>query len=121
MVEEPEERELPVAEDDEEGSEQVEEPGEVEDVGPEEDTAGGSHPKRETKQPLERGCSVSPPEPACVDSLCFCGEEHADESGDGDEGHGEGVDRREGAERDGAAAAKEFEDEVECDRGGDVE
>lgn len=47
MVKQPEKRKLPVPQNDEECSQEVEEAREVESVGPEEDTTRGTHPKWE--------------------------------------------------------------------------
>lgn len=110
-----------MTQNDKESPQHVEVAREVEGVGPEEDTARGTDTEWETEQPLERCGSGALPEPPCVPNLSFGGEEHADEYGYGDYGHGEAVNRRKGTQRDGTAAAEEFEDDVEGYCGGDVE
>lgn len=121
MVEELERGEPPAAEDGEECPQGVEESGEVEDVGPEEDPARGPGPHWETEEPLERGGPGAAPEPPGVADLGGGGEEDAGEDGEGDEGHGEGVEGGDGAEGEGAAAAEEEEEEaVEEEGGSDV-
>lgn len=66
---------------------------EVEDVGPEEDSAGGACTERETEEPLERGLGPVPEPPRLFD-FRGGGEQNSGEDGGGDEGHGEEMDRR---------------------------
>lgn len=103
VVEELGEGEPTTSYDSEEGAEHVQEAGEVEDVGPEEDPTGGAGPEGEAEEPLEGGLGA-PPEPAGVADLCGSGEEDSDEDGGGDEGHREAVEGGEGAEVEGSGA-----------------
>lgn len=66
LVEELEGIDPAVAEDGEEGAEQVEEAGEVEGVGPEEHAAHGARAEREAEEPLEGGRFSPPPDPPRV-------------------------------------------------------
>ncbi|KAK1554759.1 hypothetical protein Q3G72_016903 [Acer saccharum] len=116
-----EESELPVSEDGEERTEEVEEPGEIENVRPEEDAPGGARAKWETEEPLEGCCLCSAPEPPCVANLGGGGEADAHENDSGDQRDDEAVDGRDRAERDTAASTEnKGEEEVE-DGGGDYE
>ncbi|KAK9164072.1 hypothetical protein Syun_004974 [Stephania yunnanensis] len=87
LVEESEEGEVPAAEDGEECAEEVEEAGEVEEVGPEEDAAGGAGAEWEAEEPLEWG-GAAPPEPSSVADFGGGGEEEAEEDEGREEGHG---------------------------------
>lgn len=81
LVEEREKRQLSAAKNGEECAEQVEEAGEVEDVGPEEDSPRGTRAEGEAEEPLERGGGLgAAPEPASLADFSFCGKEHADEN-----------------------------------------
>lgn len=120
VVEQPKKREFPVTENDEEGSQQVEEAREVESVGPEEDAARGANTEWETKEPLERGGSCAPQEPLCVTDLGAGREKHAGENGDWDQWHGEAVDCGDGAKWDGTATPEDFENEVEGNCSGNI-
>jgi len=64
----------------------------VENVGPEENTAGGTCTDGETKEPFERGLGA-PPEPLRVSDLRRGREQKTGEGDGGDDGHGEAVKR----------------------------
>lgn len=122
LVEEAEEGEVAAAQDGEVGPEGVEEAGEVEGVGPEEDAARGAGAEGEAEEPLERGrLGAAGEEPAGVADLGGGGEEGAGEDGGGEEGHGEGVEGGDGAEGDGLGAGQEGEEEVEREGEEEVE
>lgn len=106
------EGELAAADYGEDGSEAVGKTGDVENIGPEEDSSGGAGAEGEAEEPLKRGGEFGPPpEPAGVADLGGGGEEDTGEDGGGGEGHGEGVEGGEGAEGEGAAVAEEDEEE----------
>lgn len=84
--------ESPATKDGEDRAEHVEEPREVEHVGPEEDAAGGACAERETEEPLEgSGGFAPPPEPPRVTDLRGGGEEDSGENSGGENGHEEAV------------------------------
>lgn len=113
--------EAPPPEEREEGLEEEEESREVEHVRPEEDPARGACAQWETEEPLKRGLAP-PPEPPRVADLRGGGEKDAEEDGEGDEGHGERVHSRDGAQRDGSPSREDqAEEEVEGEREEDVE
>lgn len=62
----------------------MEEPREVEHVGPEEDAARGARAEWEAEEPLEGGGLGAPPEPPRVANLSCGREEDAHESDGGD-------------------------------------
>jgi hypothetical protein len=95
----------------------VEESGEVEDVRPEEYTAGGASSDWEAEKPLESTCFDSSPEPASISDLSEGGEEDAGEDCEGDESHGEAVEGGEWAERKRAAFAEDDEEEKMQEKG----
>ncbi|KAA8547306.1 hypothetical protein F0562_003830 [Nyssa sinensis] len=113
----PESVPFPSSEDGEIRAECVEESGEVEDVGPEEDPPGGAGAEGEAEEPLEWGLRA-PPEPPGVSDLGGRGEEDAGEDGDRDEGHGEAVEGRDRTERNGAAVVAEEEADKEVEEDG---
>lgn len=119
VVEELREGEAAAAEDGEEGAEHVEEAGEVENVGPEEDATGGAGAEREAQEPLEWRRPGAAPEPPGVADLGGRGEEGPRKDSGGEEGHEKAVEGRCGADRDGAAAREE--EEVEEEGEGEVE
>lgn len=119
VVEELREGEAAAAEDGEEGAEHVEEAGEVEDVGPEEDAAGGAGAEREAEEPLEWRRPGAAPKPPGVADLGGRGEEGPREDGGGEEGHEEAVEGQGGADGDGSPAKEE--EEVEEEGEGEVD
>ncbi|KAI3412342.1 Hexosyltransferase [Psidium guajava] len=121
VVEELRGGEAAAAEDGEEGAEHVEEAGEVEGVGPEEDAAGGAGAEREAEEPLERRRPGAAPQPLGIADLGGGGEEGPREDSGGEEGHEEAVEGRGGADGDGASAQEEEEEEVEKEGEGEVE
>lgn len=70
LVQHLEQRQPPPPEDREVGAEEVEEAGEVEDVGPEEDAAGGAGPEGKAEEPLEGGLRAAPEPPRVADLGC---------------------------------------------------
>lgn len=99
----------------------MEEAGEVEEVGPEEDPPRGSGAEGEAEEPLEGGLGGAP-EPSGVSDLGCGGEKDSGGDGGGDEGHGEAVKGRDGTERYGTARPKKNgEEEVEQRREDQVE
>lgn len=90
----------------------MEEAGEVVDVGPEEDAAGGAGSQREAEEPLQGGFGLTP-EPSRVADLGGGRYQDSGEDDDGGERHGEAVKCGEGTDGDGAVAAEKSEREVE--------
>ncbi|KAF3663095.1 hypothetical protein FXO38_10805 [Capsicum annuum] len=111
MVEELKEGELSTIENSEESTQYVEEAREVEDIGPKEHASRRTRAERETEEPLESGGFAPPPEPTSFPDFSGGGEEDSGEYGEGDEGHGEGVDGGDRAERERTAVAEEEEEE----------
>ena len=109
VIEDLEKRQPATSQDGEECGEHVEEAGEVVEVGPEEDPAGGAGAQGEAEEPLEGGLGAAP-EPPGVADLGGGGEECSGEDGGGAEGHGAAVEGGEGAEGEGEG---EGEEEVE--------
>lgn len=66
---------------------------------------------------MKRGRFIPAPEPTGVTDLCGCGEEDPSEYGEGDQGHGKGVNGGDWAERERTTVAeKEEKEEVEENR-----
>ncbi|GAB4847099.1 hypothetical protein Ancab_026109 [Ancistrocladus abbreviatus] len=84
----------------------MEESGEIEDIGPEEDPTGRAGPQGEAEEPLERGLRP-PPEPTGLPDFGCGGEEDAGEDGGGDYGHGKRMEGGEWAQGDGAPSVEE--------------
>lgn len=121
MVEEVVRGEFPVAEEGKEGAEQVEEPRQVKHIRPKENPTRRAGTQRETEKPLKWGFRPTP-EPPRVADLGGGGEEDPGEDSKGDEGHGEGMEGGDGAERDGPPPRKEeTKEEVEEEREEKVE
>ncbi|KAA8531796.1 hypothetical protein F0562_006487 [Nyssa sinensis] len=114
VVEELKKWELPTSEDGEIRAECVEESGEVEDIGPEEDPTGRAGTQGEAKEPLEWGLGA-PPEPAGLADFYGGGEEDTGEDRGGNECHGQAMESRDRTERDGATVAAEDEAEEEVE------
>ncbi|KAK8652955.1 hypothetical protein V6N13_126976 [Hibiscus sabdariffa] len=119
VVEKVEEGQLPGPENGEDRTEHVEKTGEVKDVGPEEDAAGGTGSEGETEEPLEWGLRTAP-EPSGLIDFRGSREEDPGEDYGRDDAHDEAMQRRDGAEGDGSAASDE-EAQKEVDEGGDDE
>ncbi|KAF7817551.1 hypothetical protein G2W53_031520 [Senna tora] len=122
MVEKPEEGEVAVAKNGEEGAEEVEEAREVEDVGPEEDRARGTSSKWEAEEPFEGSGSGSgsTPEPAGMADFGVSGEEDAKEDEEREDGHEKAVDGRDGAQGDATTPTPHTEEQVEQEGGDHV-
>ena len=69
----------------------------TENIGPEENTTTGTHPKGETQQPLERGL-VAPLEPPRLFDFGGGEDQEAREYGGGDYKHREAMERKNGSQ-----------------------